>query len=198
MFEKLGYLTVGLLAGALAYFFLGPKVVVEPVAWQGTIKPVEKQISVEIPVSYNEMMFSDVGLGNGKAMLTTDYILLFGVEFPDGWTFKTEKKQDGVVEITVPKLSLLNEIFTEVRPYNNAICNSPTGVQTRDIEDRFKVNAKKAFKERASTILRENKNVYELSRRSLEKSYLKILNSVNKENPALVVNVKFENEPNFN
>jgi hypothetical protein len=133
----------------------------------------------------------------GKAMMTTNHTLLIGVDFPSDWKYEAEKDQDGVVTIKLPKLELLNEVKTEVEDYSETVCNSPTGKQTRKMEKDFKQRAKTEFSKRSINLITSSKNVYDLSRNSFEKYYLKFLNSVNKNNPAALINVVFENEPKF-
>ena len=198
MIEKIGMLTVGLIIGAAGLFWFGPKEVPpEPTAWQGEIKPVQKQISVEVPASYSEFVIEHEGVGTGKAMMKTNHTLLIGVKFPDNWKFNAQKLDDGIVNIKLPKLSLLNEIKAEIENYDSAICNKPTGTQTRKMETDFRARAKSVFKDRSLELLSKSKNVYDLSRSAFEKYYLTFLNSVNKENPARIINVVFEGEPRF-
>lgn len=92
MLEKLGILLIGLIVGAVALFFLRPQPVPPPpVVWQGEVKPTQKLISVEIPVSYSELVVEHDGPGVGKAMMTTNHTLLIGVNFKSDWKYDTEK-----------------------------------------------------------------------------------------------------------
>lgn len=198
MLEKLGVLVIGLVIGAASLFFLKPDPAPPPpTVWQGEVKPVQKQISVEIPVSYSELVVEHEGPGVGKAMMTTNHILLIGVNFPSDWKYNSKKDADGVVTIELPELELLNEISIEIEDYEETVCNLPTGTQTRQMERDFKRRARDQFSDKASELVSNSKNVYDLSRSSFEKYYLRLLNDINKDNPARLVNVKFENEPVF-
>lgn len=194
--ELIGAITLGAAAMAAGlYYFAWPQETATGIAWQGTVKEVQKQIAVEVPVIYSELVDEHRGAGKGSAMFTTRYTLQFGVDFPSGWNYQASKDDSGVVEIVVPPLSLLNEIKTEIDSWRDSICNKPTAKQLTLMQEKFKKNARNEFIRRKNEILLSDSNIYELSRRSLERGYLEFLNSVNKDNPARLVNVRFQNEP---
>lgn len=170
----------------------------EPIKWAGEIEAVNKQIAVEVPVGFQRLHWDHQGMGKGAMLYQSDFTMLFGVNFPTGWKFNAEKDANGHVSILIPKLSLLNEIKVEWEDQSAAsICNKASGSRLLRMNTAMKTKAHALFLAKSNDYLAKSENIYELSRRSLEKSYLQFLNGVNPESPATGVTVKFEGEPTF-
>jgi hypothetical protein len=152
-------------------------------------------VAVKMPVAYSQLMRSEKGITIGAAVLVATQTLTFGVDFPSDWEYPSEAPVDGVVRIVVPPLKQLSEIKIESSNPYEQMCNTPNVQQLVTMQQSFKRLAKEEFEKKVAEMLREDSDIYELSRASIERHYIGVLNQANPGIPVRSVKVRFQDEP---
>lgn len=160
-----------------------------PPVWQDSaIKKVNKHGLVEFSRSWSKTIEDDEGVGGGIIEYQWHFTYLIGIDVSKDWDWQIKRK-DGIITVTVPPLVLLNEpqfSIDEKHEFNEA-----NGDRQQRMDERIKIIGLKSIHQGTESVLKNDSQVYEHAKLSLEAYLLNLLNQANPESPSSHLEVTF-------
>jgi len=161
-----------------------------PSSWSDSaIKEVNKHGLVEFRRDWSKTIEDDEGAGKGIIEYQWHFTYLIGIDVPNAWDWNI-KRSKGVVTITAPRLSLLNESQFSVD--GKVEFNEANGNRQQRMDDKIALIGIRAINDGIKSSLKKDSQVYEHAKLSLESFLLNLFNQANPGNPSSKLTVIFK------